>query len=361
MNNKKTILFILPNLEGGGAERVVLNVLSSLSKKKYNLHLALINDTGKYRDNIPETVIVHVLNKKKVRYSVKGINRIIAKVKPNFVFTTLMHVNIVLIINKIFNKRYKLIIREANYLSFAFSQLNFFKRTFFNYLVKVFYPYSDCIVAQCEEMKNDLINNYRISPNIIKVIHNPIDVDYIKRMSMVGSNPFNSSKVNLLAVGRLTHQKGFDILIRSLNVVKIQIPNVHLTILGEGQDYDYLMNLVNSLELNSYVTFLGFQKNPFVFYKYCDIYVLSSRYEGFPNTLLEALACGCKVVSTDCKSGPKEILGNSDYGTLVKVDDTESLADGIIKAYLGENRSGDRYIYFDTRKIIKHYEEIFDK
>jgi len=361
MKQIKSIIFILPNLEGGGAERVILNIINNLPNNKYEIHLAIINDSGKYFDAIPEHALVHVLNVKKVRYSFLGVNKLITKVKPDIVFTTLMHVNIALIFNKIFKKRYKLIIREANYLSLAFNQLNFFKRAVFNCIVKIFYPYSDCIVAQCEEMKNDLINNYRISPNIIKVIHNPIDVDYIKRMSMVGSNPFDSSKVNLLAVGRLTHQKGFDNLIRSLNVIKIQIPNVHLTILGEGPDYEFLLNLVNSLELNSFVTFLGFQKNPFVFYKYCDIYVLSSRYEGFPNTLLEALACGCKVVSTDCKSGPKEILANGNYGTLVKVDDVESLADGIVKTYFGDNRSGDRYTYFDIRNIINQYEAIFDK
>lgn len=359
MNYKKSILFILPNLEGGGAERVVSIILNNLSINKYEIHLVLICDKGKYKDDIPEYVSVHVLNFKKLRYSFIGLNKIINKVRPDIVFTTLMHVNIALLVIKIFHKNYKLIIREANYLSIAFPKLNLLKRIFFNYIVKIFYPYSDCIVAQCEEMKNDLVKNFRISPNIVKVIYNPIDVSYINRMSKLGGSPFNSSKVNLLAVGRLTYQKGFDNLIRSLNVVKVHIPNIHLTILGEGQDFEYLNYLVNSLELNSYVTFLGFQNNPFVFYKNCDIYVLSSRYEGFPNTLLEALACGCKVVSTDCKSGPKEILGDSEYGTLVKVDDVLSLADGIVEAFYSNNKSADRYLFYDAKNIIKQYEELF--
>lgn len=107
------------------------------------------------------------------------------------------------------------------------------------------------------------------------------------------------------------------------------------------------------------INFLGFNENPYPYYYYSDTYVLSSRWEGFPNTLLEALACEAKVVATTCKSGPKEIIENDKYGILVEVNNAKSLANGIMKSLEGNNKSNDRASVFSIEKIVKKYEEVF--
>jgi len=353
----------LPNANGGGAERVIINIIKYLPKTKYSIFLILLSRSGKYVDILPNNIDIIDLSSSRARYSLIKLYRVINKIKPNIVLTTLMHVNILLLVISFFSfkRKYKIIVREANYISKQFELLGMFKKRIYTRLVKFSYPRADFIIAQCNEMRFDLIDRFHLNAEKIKVIYNPIDIDYIERMANINLNPFKNGKVNVLAVGRLTYQKGFDLLIQALSIVKEVIPNVHLTILGEGEDLKMLEDLVKYYELDSRVSFKGFVSNPYVYYKNCDIYVLSSKFEGFPNTLLEALACGCKVVSTDCKSGPREILGNNEYGTLVKVNDVKSLADGIVEAYNGQNKAGKRYEYFDVTRIVKQYEELFDK
>jgi glycosyltransferase involved in cell wall biosynthesis len=138
-------------------------------------------------------------------------------------------------------------------------------------------------------------------------------------------------------------------------------PNVHLTILGEGELENTLKKQAIDLDIVDHVSFLGFVDNPYPYYYYSDTYILSSRWEGFPNTLLEALACGTKVVATNCKSGPNEIIGNNEYGILAEVSNIESLSTSIIRSINGSNKSNNRGEHFEVSKIIKEYEKILLK
>jgi glycosyltransferase involved in cell wall biosynthesis len=263
---------------------------------------------------------------------------------------------VLLVIKPLLSRKTRIIVRESNTLSIKNSSLVYPVKFIHNFLYKLFYKKSNLIIAQCQEMKNDLIKYLKIKEDKIKVIYNPLEINKIIFQTN-GDNPYLVNKINFLGVGRLTKQKGFDILIRAFSIVVKEIPNSHLTILGEGELLNELENLAYDLGLNNKISFEGFKINPYIYYYYSDTYVLSSRWEGFPNSLLEALACKAKVVSTKCKSGPNEIIGNNEFGILSELNDIELLAENMIKSIYNENLSGDRALKFDIGIIIKEYEE----
>lgn len=293
-----------------------------------------------------------------MRYSIFKLIKELNNYKPDTIISTLGHLNLVLLAVRPFIKgKPKIIVREANTPSKTRTKTKGFKRFLFSKLYKSLYPTADKIVAQCEDMKLDFIDTYKIDSEKIIYIYNPIDIKYIKEKS-IEFNPYKDDYINIIAVGRLTYQKGFDILISAFKEVTEKLPNVRLNILGEGELLDSLNKQIKDLGLSEKVSILGFKENPYPYYKNADLFVLSSRWEGFPNVLLEALACGAKVVATNCKSGPREILGDNEYGTLVEVENIKDLASGIINALKSPNKSSERAKIFDISNIMEYYTDI---
>lgn len=357
---KKKILFAIPSFKGGGAERVMINLANNLDKNKYQVYLMVINGEGPYKKNVSEDVEILDLETIRLRYSIKKIVRVINEVKPHSILSTLDHLNIVILaLKKLFKSKPRIIIRLANTPSQLFKNMIKRNRIIMKKMVELFYPKADLIIAQCEEMQKDFLDVFPMNNLTLKYIYNPIDIKKIKS-SITERNPYNEDKVNFLGVGRLSYQKGFDILIRSFEQVSLYIPNAELTILGEGELKSEYLELVNELGIEKKVNFIGFVDNPYDYYYYSDVYVLSSRFEGFPNSLLEALACNAQVVATSCQSGPAEIL-ESKYGVMADVEDVNSLSDAMITAYREPNMSNERANYFDIDKITDEYERILLK
>ncbi len=357
----KNVLFVLPSLSPGGAEKVTINILNHINKDKFTVNLLIINNIGPFKDLIFDNNINIInLNKKHARTSYFKLVKIINTIKPDIVFSTLQHVNILLLIFKrLYKSKPKLIIREANTPSQFMGNLNLFKKKLFLFLLKTQYKKADLIIAQCNEMRDDIISTYKLNnvDNVI-TIYNPIDVKFIKNKS-TDFNPFNHNYVNIVSIGRLTYQKGFDILLKSISIVRELYPNVFLTIVGDGELRNYLIRLSNDLNIQNSVNFVGFQNNPYPYIKYSDLYVLSSRWEGFPNTLLEAITLNKKVVSTNCKSGTFEILNDYENGIIVKTDDPVSLAEGIISSIKKEIKYSEKYKKYDATIIVKEFEKYF--
>lgn len=351
---KRKLAVIVPSLNGGGAEKVMVNVIRNLDKSKFDVRLILIKKEGPYIKLIPDDIMAVDLKSDRVRYSIIKLVKELNSFKPDVILSTLGHLNLALLgIRPLLKGNPKIIVREANTPSKSILK----RKKLFSHLYRYLYPRADLIIAQCKDMKNDIIESFKIDEKKIRYIYNPIDIEKI-RESMECENPYDENAVNILSVGRLTSQKGFDILIDALKTVAKKIPNVHLTILGEGSLKNELQEHAEKLGIKEKISFIGFVDNPYPYYYFAETYVLSSRWEGFPNTLLEALACGTKVVATNCKSGPREILEENKYGILVKEGNVESLAKGIIQALSEENKTKDRADYFSINKIIKDYEEI---
>lgn len=346
---KKKLLFVIPSLEGGGAEKVILNLANNIDRDKFDVNLILLDKRGPYVQFLKNDIKVINLNKDKARKSIISLIIQINKIKPDLILSTLTHINFIIILIRGFLKgNPKIFVREANMPS---------KYVKNNKIYTYLYNKSDFIIAQCQEMKDDMIKNFNINNLKVKYIYNPLDIKSIERKKIM-FNPYDSKKINFVSVGRLTFQKGFDNLIDTFSIINQKISNWKLTILGDGELKEELFLKIRKLNLQDKIDIVGFKENPYPYYYYSDMYILSSRYEGFPNTLLEALACKTKVIAYDCKSGPREILCDGKYGILVKEGDSNALANSILEYLNEENLSKDRALDFSICNIVKLYEEL---
>lgn len=305
----KKVLLILPSLRGGGAERVMVTLLKYLDRNKFDLHLALISKEGPYLAEVPDDVPVYDLEAKRVRYAFIPMLKLIRQLKPDIVFSTLGHLNIALIMLKILMPSHtRLIVREANTVSEIVKLSS--KPWLWKFFYKTMYKRADLIVCQSDYMKQDLIENFKVPEQKAIRIYNPVDIDTIRKKANLGENPFLHSPTspNIVAIGRLVYQKGFDRLLQAMPQLLKEKPNAKLWILGEGPLEEELKEQCIRLGIVEKVEFVGFQKNPYVWLKHADLFVLSSYYEGLPNVLLEAIACECPVVVVDHPGGTREIM-----------------------------------------------------
>jgi glycosyltransferase involved in cell wall biosynthesis len=217
-----------------------------------------------------------------------------------------------------------------------------------------------------EGIKSNLISDFGIMPEKVQTIYNPIDLSRIN--ALISDSPehpfFRDQKPIVIAMGRLTAQKGFNILLKGFRRVISEI-DVRLIIMGEGPQRAYLENMIRDLGITDKVYLAGFQRNPYAFLAYSDIFVLSSHYEGLPMAILEAMACGIPVISTDCRSGPREILQNGQCGILVPVNNETALADAITRLLKDREqrevftkRGKERMKDFTVNEIVRQYEDV---
>ena len=199
-------------------------------------------------------------------------------------------------------------------------------------LMRKDYPKADKIIVISHGLANEMHQVLDIPCEKIVVIYNPIAPEVFQKMNEPVNHPWfeYGQPPVILAAGRFTKQKDFPNLLRAFAIVRRNRP-ARLLILGDGEDRSLLEQLIKDLGISEDVSLPGFTDNPYAFMKRAAVFVLSSIYEGLPNVLLEALACGCPVVATDCPTGPREILDNGRYGRLVPVGDHEALAKAILE------------------------------
>lgn len=258
--------------------------------------------------------------------------------------------------------RGKLIINEVNVVSQR--PIGFITR----WCIAKLYPRADRVVVPSLDIRDDLVKCYGVPTDNISVIHNPFDVaDIVQQAQETIVLPWIDSDVPIvISAGRLTDQKGFDLLIEAFTTVRSKM-NVRLVLLGDGECEASLRQLVAERGLASDIYFAGWQSNPYAFFSRADLFVLSSRYEGFGNVIVEAMTCGLPIVSTDCPGGPAEILKNGECGLLVPPNNIEILADAILRILQDEElrqgfekKSLERCQDFDVTRIVKQWQEEVD-
>ncbi len=329
-NKNKKIVFFIPSLRGGGAERVMVNMANKLSDWDYIIDFIIAQKEGDYFSDIKEEVNIVNLKASRILFSLFPLIKYLKRSRPQVLIASMEHVVIISVLAKILSfSKTKIIARVANTLSFSLQGTKWYKRWIRKYGAMIFYRFVDEIVANSKGSADDLSRTLKISREKIKVIYNPTDIFNIdNKLKEVVTHPWLKEKdfPVIISVGRLHSQKDFSSLIESF----VQInKSAKLIILGEGEERSNLEKLIRELELSERVFMPGFVSNPYAYISRADVFVLSSRWEGLPNVLIEAMACGVPVASTNCPSGPSEILEDGKYGELVPVGDPEKLAEKI--------------------------------
>ena len=357
---RKRILFLLPSLNGGGAERVVLTLLQHMDRNRFEPILVLMEEKGRYLGLVPEGIEVIDLQASQARYAIFRILRIINEKEPDTVFTTLAYLNLLIAIFRPFlPSGTRFIARESNTVSVRNKREKYPR--LFDWLYRKVYNRFDRIVAQANFMKNDLVVNYGIDTERIHVIYNPVDTDAVIRSTESGIVAFPEGKIKLLAIGKLAYQKGYDLLFESLQYLDTRY---HVTILGEGSWKVRLKNEIEERGLAGRIKLAGFSDNPYAWMKKADLLLLPSRYEGLPNVVLEAQAVGLPVVAFDSPGGTGEIVKEGVNGFLVAPFDTRAFAEKVEKAvtypFDKEQMRQDTKVAFDVQKVVHRYEKLFD-
>jgi glycosyltransferase involved in cell wall biosynthesis len=339
-NHSHRVTFLLPNLNGGGAERVIVQLSNKFSELGFLVDLILLEKTGNLLSEVSSRVNFVEL---KAVNAYKGLPKLIAylqEAKPDVLLSALELTSLVsLLARRLSRVKTRIVIR----VSVAISQhkRSPIKKAIERQLVSFMYPWADRIIAVSREAAKDLSGFSNMPLERIHMIYNPvISEEILYRADEVVAHPFYrpGQPPVILGVGRLTEQKDFMTLIRAFDIVHRQIP-VRLLILGEGGERTELKALIDLLGLGDKIDLPGYVINPFAYMKKSAVFVLSSRWEGLPNVLIQALACGCPAVSTNCPTGPMEILDGGKYGHLVPVGDVDALAEAIIQSLRGDQRN----------------------
>ena len=362
------VLFFLESLGGGGAEKVLVNLIKGLDKSKYNITVKVMSDVGVYNDEIAEIIKCKSIISGK-NYGKNIFHNIFYKIKYKLIY---------LLPKKII---YKIIAREKYDVEVAFIEgfatavisesknklskkiawihVDPLERNYADGYFKNLEEHSQCykkfdkIVCVSKSVERSAIKKYGITLNNIMTQYNPIDEDDIKKRANEKINILDSSAIKFITIGRLVEQKGYDRLIRVIKRLKEEYDGVfQLLILGDGEKKKQLGEYIKETKLTNIVKLQGFVKNPYPYLKNSDLFICSSRAEGYSLVIAESLILNVPVISTKC-SGPNELLDFGKYGMLVE-NDEDSL-------YLGlKNIIDDRNKLKELKKKSQKRSEIFN-
>lgn len=358
MPNKR-IAFFLPNLYGGGAERATVNLIRGMSARNIPLDLVLANAEGPYMELIPKQVRIVDFAEKRVVKTVLPLSNYFRKEKPYALLSQLNHASVVAVVaRQLANTKTRLVLVEQNH--FSADKSKFFRGRLIPPLMKLLYPKAEAIAGVSEGVARDLEIQLHLPKGKVSVINNlVVDDELIAKSKAYLDHPWfqKDSPPIFLAVGRLTEQKDFFTLIKAFELLRKQ-RQARLIIFGEGDERNELEKMISTLGISEDVALPGFVKNPYAYMSRASAFVLSSRWEGLPTVLIEAMACGCPVISTNCPSGPDEILAAGLYGPLVPVGDVEELSAAMLQVLenpVSRDTLIQRAMHFSTQRLVPEY------
>ncbi len=364
----KNIFILIPNLGGGGAERVITTIVNYINPKEWNVTLVVLQSGNSvYSHFVPQYINFIQLNYSRVRYSLPKLILILWQKRPAIVLSTLGHLNLALsIVRFILPRQMVFIARESSIVSFMNKYQSY--QYLLSWLYRIFYKKYDSIVCQSNFMALDLIEQFNIPKHKIEVICNPIDtprvIKYSKMPISASSNVenwCNYKGVKLLAVGRLSPEKGFDLLIDAINLCRDL--HLQLLILGSGPLLDQLTLQINRLNLSHIILLNPFLENPYPLMASSDGFILSSHFEGFPNAVLEAVSLGTPVIATPAPGGLTEIIRGIEGCYMASEINSKSLAAELRKWYNSSRKRipNSETSNFNATEIVPKYENLFLK
>lgn len=356
----RRIAIFVPSLSGGGAERIMVTLANRFADRGLQVDLVVARlggAYGTYLGDVSPAVNIVDLKARRLIFSLPALIRYFRRTPPDACLSAINHANVLAIAARwLSGSRFRLVVSERNSLANEVRGISLRNRVM-PWLMRYTYPHADALVAISKGLAGELSAGISFPQNSIIVIHNPVPVERIRRLAAEPLPDDDERYMPLiLGAGRLKPQKDFPTLIRAFALLRAQRP-CRLVILGEGSLRAELTELVAELDLTGDVSFPGFAANPYTWMKRADLFVLSSAWEGFGNVLAEAMACGTRVVSTDCSSGPAEILEDGKWGRLVPVSDAAAMA-AAMAATLDDKNPPDvmhRAAAFDLNMIADAY------
>ncbi|PKM11086.1 MAG: glycosyltransferase [Gammaproteobacteria bacterium HGW-Gammaproteobacteria-3] len=392
------IALFMSSLAGGGVERMTLNLARAFAARGHRVDLVVCRAKGELLDHIPDGVTLVALEaswgfwarlqvlradpagfavllkpvllplktSNKIRY-LASLVRYLRRERPKVLLSAMTNPNLVAIwARRLASVPTRLVISERNTLSQVMRAPAYKIKWRFCFLPAVIgrtYPWADAIIAVSDGVADDLSTQTGLPRESIQTLYNPVVTPELeaKREAAPGHPWFApGSPPVILGVGRLVRAKDFPTLLKAFARVR-ETKNARLIIIGEGSERNNLEALAQRLNVTDAVSFPGWAANPYAYMAQAKVFALSSVHEGLPAVVIEALACGCPVVSTDCPSGPSEILAGGDYGTLVPVGDDRALAQGIAAA-LDKPRDSERLQSraqaFSLERAVARYLEV---
>lgn len=342
MNGTKLALF-LPDLGGGGAERITLNLAEQLVSEGVEVDLVVARGRGDLRSQVPANINLVDLNARRYVTSILPFVRYLIRSKPDVVLSALPVANCIAVWS-CFLARFpgRLVLGNHGAIQSGIAASSLLRKKILFSLMMWTYPRANNFIAVSEGVADDIAATFNLSRNKIDVIYNPVITPGIRaKIQETVNHPWLQAGQPpvIVSVGRLTAQKDYPTLLRAFSELK-QSKDVRLIILGEGEDRGSLEALTRQLGIAGDTEMPGFVANPLPYIKAARVFALSSRWEGLPTVLIEALACGTPIVSTDCPSGPSEVLENGKWGQLVPLGDAQALSDGIGNAMCQERDVG---------------------
>lgn len=352
----------LPNLDGGGAERMMVALARGFAGTGAHVDLVLASAQGPFLSDVPPDVRTVDLASAGVFASLPKLARYLRRERPDALLATLNHASVVaLLARRLSGVKTRVVSRESNMLFPG--AVTTPKRKLLKRAVRHTYPWADAHIAVSQGVASDLQRFVTLDPAKVFTIYNPVVTDALFEQALTEpGHPWlePGEPPVILGVGRLAGQKDFPTLLRAFAEVRARRA-ARLIILGEGGLRPELEGLAAELGVAGEVAFPGFVENPFAYMARAGVYALSSRFEGLPGALIQALACGCPVVATDCPSGPNEILAGGRYGPLVPVGDASALALSILETLASppakeilQRRAAD----FSETAVIPQYLEV---
>lgn len=325
------ISILLPDLRGGGAERVSLDLAYEFVRAGHDVEFVLMQAKGALLEEARASVPVVDLATPRARAVPLALSRYLRRRRPDALLAAMWPLTVIApVARRLSGHRCKILVSEHNTMSVQYGNWGRLHRAAMRSSMAIGYRLADCRVGVSTGVVQDIAELSGLRPEVFDVIHNPIpprpkpSAESMKDAEALWSGPKGA---RIVTVGSMKVQKNHPLLLRAF--ARLDRPDARLMFVGDGSGRDALLSLAGELGVADRVILAGFHPDPTPFYKTADLFVLSSDYEGFGNVIVEAMACGTPVVSTDCPSGPGEILDGGRYGRLVPVGDAGSLAKGI--------------------------------
>ena len=358
---KKKIVFVMPNLSGGGAEKAMSQLAINLNHGKYEIFFIIFDHNNQVFLKKSKIKIIK-LRKKKISSGIFHFINTIKKIKPDIIISSVSHLNLFIsLIRFLLPKKIKLILRESNFIS---NVLEFQKKSFIMRIIyKFFYNNCDRCLVFSKNHKADVLKNTNIEKNKIIIISNPVNIKKIIKHSKYKINKkykkfFNKKIKKFIIIGSLSYQKGIDIILKSLKYCK---KDFFLHIVGQGSEYLNLKKIIHSDRLSNQVKIIPFQKNPYPLMRMSDFLILSSRFEGMSNVALEALSLDKPIIYFNNPGASTDVLKKTFNNLMLKSYKKKYVAKVLDNIEIIDKKSNISFLKkFEINVISKKYEKMID-